>query len=113
MVHLHPARGGRDGPERDPVGQSAARSDAGPNGNSATSSRKFYSQDLLNILFRHPYTKIGLVETELGVSRVTASKYLGLLAKRGFVRKQRMGRTNFFINDPVFALLRDLTVESR
>jgi len=46
---------------------------------------KIYSQDLLNNLFRHPYTKIEFVERDLGVSRPTASKYLTALAKTGFL----------------------------
>lgn len=66
---------------------------------------KLYSQDLLNNLFRHPYTKIEFIERELGVSRITASKYLEQLASAGLVRKQKMGKTNFYINDPLFALL--------
>jgi len=40
---------------------------------------KFYSQDLLNNLFKHPYTKIEFLERDLGVSRITAAKYLYLL----------------------------------
>lgn len=59
---------------------------------------KFYSQDLINNLFTHPYTKIALVERELRVSRVTATKYLDTLVADGFLRKRRVGRTNFYIN---------------
>jgi Fic family protein len=66
---------------------------------------KLYSQDLLNNLFRHPYTKIEFIERDLGVSRPTAAKYLGALEKAGFVRKQKMGRTVFYVNDPLFRLL--------
>jgi len=66
---------------------------------------KLYSQDLLNNLFRYPYTKIEFLERELGVSRPTATKYLGLLVQAGFLEKQKMGRTNFFINRPLFLLL--------
>jgi Fic family protein len=66
---------------------------------------KLYSQDLLNNLFRYPYTKIEFIEKELGVSRPTATKYLGLLEKKGFVEKQKIGRTNFYINRPLFRLL--------
>ena len=33
---------------------------------------KFYSQDLLNNLFKHPYTKIEFIEKDLGVSRITS-----------------------------------------
>lgn len=67
---------------------------------------KLYSQDLLNNLFRHPYTKIDLIERDLGVSRPTATKYLGALEAAGFVRKTKLGRTNFYINEPLFDLLR-------
>ena len=73
---------------------------------------KLYSQDLLNNLFRYPYTKIEFVEKELGVSRVTASKYLEQLTKAGFLRKQRMGKTNFYINDPLFDLLSNVTLNT-
>ena len=66
---------------------------------------KLYSQDLLNNLFRHPYTKIEFIERDLGVSRPTATKYLAALVAAGFVRKTKLGRTNFYINDPLFDLL--------
>ena len=66
---------------------------------------KLYSQDLLNNLFRHPYTKTEFIERDLGVSRPTATKYLGALEKNGLLRKSKLGRTNFFINEPLFKLL--------
>ena len=66
---------------------------------------KIYSQDLLNNLFRHPHTKIELIERDLGVSRPTATKYLVALEAAGLVRKTRIGRTNFYINEPLFDLL--------
>ncbi len=72
---------------------------------------KLYSQDLLNNLYRHPYTKIEFIERELGVSRITASKYLEQLSQAGLVRKQKMGKTNFYINEPLFALLSGVTLE--
>ncbi|CQR26478.1 conserved hypothetical protein [Thiomonas arsenitoxydans] len=34
---------------------------------------KFYSQDLINNLFTHPYTKIEFIERDLNVSRLTAT----------------------------------------
>lgn len=71
---------------------------------------KIYTQDLLNNLFRYPYTKIEFVEKELGVSRVTAAKYLDLLAVAGFLKKQKMGKTNFYINEPLLALLGSVSV---
>lgn len=59
---------------------------------------KFYSQDLTNNLFNHPYTRIEFVERDLKVSRLTATKYLDALAADGFVRKVKLGRSNYFIN---------------
>lgn len=68
---------------------------------------KFYSQDLINHLFTHPYTKIDLVKEVLGVSRLTASKYLETLAASGFVIKQRAGRSNYCINQSLNQILLD------
>ena len=42
---------------------------------------KIYSQDLLNLIFRHPYTKIEYVQKENGVTRLTATKYLEQLCR--------------------------------
>ena len=59
---------------------------------------KFYSQDLINNLFSHPYTKIDFVQRDLGVSRLTATKYLDALDEAGFVKKHKMGRNNYYVN---------------
>jgi Fic family protein len=66
---------------------------------------KFYSQDLLNNLFRHPYTKIEFLERDLQVSRLTATKYLDQLAEAGYLEKQKIWRSNYYINKPLFDLL--------
>jgi Fic family protein len=66
---------------------------------------KFYSQDLINNLFSHPYTKVEFVQNDLGVSRLTATKYLNTLARDGVLDKRRIGRTNYYVNQPLFALL--------
>jgi Fic family protein len=71
---------------------------------------KMYSQELLNNLFRYPYTKIEFVEKDLGVSRITAAKHLDTLAKNGFVEKKKIGRTNFYINRPLFTLLTQISL---
>lgn len=68
---------------------------------------KFYSQDLINNLFMHPYTKIEFVERDLGVSRLTATKYLDALDAGGFVRKQKLGRSNYYINLALNGILMD------
>lgn len=46
----------------------------------------------------HPYTKIEFIERDLGVSRLTATKYLDQLGEAGFVQKQKVGRSNYYIN---------------
>jgi len=68
-------------------------------------SYKFYSQDLLNNLFSHPYTKIAYLAADLDVSRLTATKYLDALAEGGFVAKQKIGRSNYYINLALYAIL--------
>ncbi len=66
---------------------------------------KFYSQDLLNNLFKHPYTKIEFIENDLGVSRITASKYLNLLAKDKVLRKEKLGTGNYYVNEKLIKIL--------
>ena len=44
---------------------------------------KFYSQDLINNLFSHPYTKIEFLQRDLQVSRMTATRYLDALTETG------------------------------
>jgi len=65
---------------------------------------KIYSQDLINNLFRHPYTKIEFVMRDLNVSRPTASKYLSALVENNFLQKARIGTSNYYINAPLFNL---------
>jgi Fic family protein len=64
-----------------------------------------YSQDLLNNLFRHPYTRIEFVEQDLNVTRQTAAKYLRQLVQIGLVREYTQGKHVYFINEPLIALL--------
>ena len=66
---------------------------------------RFYSQDLLNNLFSHPYTRIEYVQHDLGVSRLTATKYLDALVEGGFLHKRRIGRGSYYINQPLCDLL--------
>ncbi len=66
---------------------------------------KFYSQDLLNNLFKHPYTKIEFVVNDLKVSRITAANYLNKLAEDGLLKKDKIGTGNYYINEALFKLL--------
>ena len=66
---------------------------------------KIYSQDLLNNIFRHPYTKIDFVIRDLGVSRITATRYLEELTTLRILHKEKIGRDNYYINSALFDLL--------
>lgn len=68
-------------------------------------SYKFYSQDLLNNLFMHPYTKIEFIVNDLGVSRLTAANYLNKLADDKILRKEKLGTGNYYINEELFNIL--------
>lgn len=65
---------------------------------------RLYSQDLLNNLFRHPYTRIEYVMDDLRVTRQTAARHLDTLAEASFVEKHRAGRNNYYINTALVAL---------
>ncbi|TVZ56454.1 Fic family protein [Lutibacter sp. Hel_I_33_5] len=71
---------------------------------------KFYSQELLNHLFKQPYTKIEFLKKDLGVSRVTASGYLNRLAEDKVIFKFKLGKTNYYIN---MALMNALSPENK
>lgn len=66
----------------------------------------FYSHDLINILFKFPYTKIDFLEKELNVHRNTASTYLNKLAEAKLLTKTKIGKTNYFINTPLMNILK-------
>lgn len=68
---------------------------------------KFYSQDLMNSLFTHPYTKVAFIEHALGVSRATATRYLDALCD-GTLSKHRLGRESYYVNDALVQLLFEL-----
>ncbi len=68
---------------------------------------RIYSHDLLNALFRHPYTRIAMIQRDVRVSRPTASKYLMLLTAEGFLSKRRAGRADYYVNTRLVELFRD------
>ncbi len=70
------------------------------------SKYKFYSQDLLNNLFKYPYTKIEYLVRDLGVSRLTAANYLNKLSDDGLLQKNRLGKSNYYVNYRLFELLK-------
>lgn len=66
-----------------------------------------YSKDLVELIFRQPYTKIKFV-IDLGLAkRQTASMYLQTLAAMGVLREHRAGREKYYINDALLSVLTD------
>ena len=66
---------------------------------------KIYSQELLNNIFKHPYTKIAFLQKDLGVSRPTAGRYLDQLVEGKLLTKIKLGKEHYYVNDPLVALL--------
>ncbi len=72
-----------------------------------TNYPNLYSQDLLNNLFKYPYTKIEFIQQDLQVSRNTAIRYLEALVQGEILEKHKLGRDNYYINRRLFDLLSD------
>lgn len=68
---------------------------------------KIYSQDLINNLFRNPYTKIEFLEKELKVSYLTSRKYLDVLTENRFLEKTKIGKSNYYMNNALIKVLMD------
>lgn len=64
-----------------------------------------YSKDLIEVIFRHPYTKIQFLVDANIAKRQTASTYLQNLASLGVLRSSKQGREMYYINDALFAEL--------
>ena len=73
---------------------------------------RIYSQDLINNLFRHPYTKIEFIMDELQVHRNTAAKYLNELVKIGVLIRHKISKDNFYLNNALFQLLLNSTLDN-
>lgn len=71
------------------------------------SNYNFYSHDLINILFKHPYTKNSFLERELKIHRNTASSYLNTLADAGLLTKVKIGKFNYYINVELLQILKN------
>lgn len=66
---------------------------------------KVYSHELLNNLFKYPYTKIEFVVGDCQIHRNTAVKRLEELVDLGILTKTKISKENFYINVELFHLL--------
>ena len=64
-----------------------------------------YSKDLVEVIFKQPYTKIQFLVDAGIAKRQTASAYLQTLAGLGFLRAIKQGREMYYINDALFGEL--------
>ncbi|HOD55556.1 MAG TPA: Fic family protein [Candidatus Cloacimonadota bacterium] len=69
------------------------------------SNFKFYSHDLINNIFYHPYTKIEFLVRDLNISRLTASKYLDMLCEAKLLIKEKIGKSNYYVNIALYDIL--------
>lgn len=66
----------------------------------------FYRKEILETLFKHPYTKISFLEEVLQIHRNTAASYLNELTDLGLLNKIKIGRNNYYVNQSLFDLFR-------
>lgn len=69
---------------------------------------KLYSKELVNLLFTEFYTRISNVESELSVTRKTASGYLNDLVGAGILEVEIKGKDKIFINRRLINLMKSL-----
>jgi Fic family protein len=66
---------------------------------------KVYSKELVELLFRQPYTK-GQFVVDAGIAeRKTASAYLHELERIGVLRAQKIGKETLYLNTRLYDLL--------
>lgn len=68
---------------------------------------KVYSKDLIELLFVQPYCRIEFVSDKLELTRQTSSRYLKELEQIGLLKSQNLGKETLFVNEELFALLRE------
>jgi Fic family protein len=65
---------------------------------------RIYSKDLLETLFKHPYTKIEHLQLDLAISYDRARNYLEKLSEAGILEKQQIGKGSLYINRSLYNL---------
>jgi Fic family protein len=67
---------------------------------------KSFNKGLIELCFVQPYIKIEFVTERLGISRITASKYLKAMKKIGVLESKKVWKETIYINTRLFDLLR-------
>lgn len=66
---------------------------------------KGYSKELIEIIFRKPYTRISDVMESMNLSRDASSDYLAILADIGLLERHPVGREVLYLNRPLLLAL--------
>lgn len=69
-------------------------------------AKDIYSKELLEIIFRQPYSKRKFLEDAGLVKRKTAGTYLSRLEELGLLRSIMVGKEKLFINQRLFSILK-------
>jgi hypothetical protein len=66
---------------------------------------KVYSKDLVEVIFKLPYTKRqNLIDIELGTPK-TVGNYLIALEEKGFLKSVRVGKEKLYLNQKLMDIL--------
>jgi len=68
---------------------------------------RVYSKELIEILFRQPYTKTQFLVDAGIAKRKTATEYLRELEKVGILSVQKFGKENLYLNNKLWEILSD------
>ena len=74
-------------------------------GRARSASKSGADAELQAVLFEQPYCRIATVMDRCGVSRPTASKWLGALADAGLLAEAKVGRDRLFVNQEYLDIL--------
>lgn len=68
---------------------------------------KVYSKDLIDILFRLPYTKRQhLIDKNIGNPK-TVGNYLQILERNGFLKSVKVGKEKLYLNQRLLKILEE------
>ena len=66
---------------------------------------KVHSKELIELIFRQPYTKAKFLVDAGIAERKTAAEYLKQLEKAGILKRKKVGKENLYLNKKLVALL--------
>jgi Fic family protein len=67
---------------------------------------KVYSKDLMEVLFRLPYTKRQFLEKAGSGNLKTVGNYLKELEKAGFLKSEKVGKEKLYLNHQLLEILK-------